>query len=83
LAVARAKTLLERASSGGYLPAIYLLVELLEREGAQDKAIDLLKVGYLIVELLEKDKAINLLKVVYLLVELLEKDKAINLLKVH
>jgi len=43
LSVARAKTLLERASSGGHLPAIYLLVDLLEREGANDRAVDLLK----------------------------------------
>ena len=44
LSVARAKTLLERASSTGHLPAIYLLVELLEREGAHDRAVELLKV---------------------------------------
>jgi hypothetical protein len=43
--VARAKSLLERAAAGGYLPAVYLLVELLDREGAIDKAIDLLKVS--------------------------------------
>ena len=45
LSVARAKSLLERAAAGGHLPAVYLLVELLDREGALDKAIDLLKVS--------------------------------------
>jgi len=44
--VARAKSLLERAAGGGHLPAVYLLVELLDREGALDKAIELLKVSY-------------------------------------
>jgi len=43
LAVARAKTLLERAAGAGHLPAVYLLVDLLEREGAQDKAVTLIK----------------------------------------
>ena len=57
LSVARAKTLLERASSGGHLPAIYLLVDLLEREGANDRAVDLLKVIYLLVFLLEREGA--------------------------
>ena len=45
LAVARAKTLLERAAGAGHLPAVYLLVDLLEREGAQDKAVTLIKVN--------------------------------------
>ena len=42
--MARAKSLLERAAASGHLPAVYHLVELLDREGAVDKAIDLLKV---------------------------------------
>jgi len=43
LSVARAKSLLERASATGHLPAVYLLVELLDREGAAVRAIDLLQ----------------------------------------
>ena len=43
--MARAKTLLERAAGSGHLPAIYLLVDLLDREGAQDKAVELLQVA--------------------------------------
>ena len=41
--MARAKTLLERAADAGHLPAVYLLVDLLEREGAQEKAIFYIK----------------------------------------
>ena len=43
LSVARAKSLLERASATGHLPAVYLLVELLDREGAAVRAIELLQ----------------------------------------
>ena len=41
--MARAKSLLERASATGHLPAVYLLVELLDREGAAVRAIELLQ----------------------------------------
>jgi len=43
LSVARAKSLLERAASTHHLPAVYLLVDLLDREGATGRAIDLLQ----------------------------------------
>ena len=43
LSVARAKSLLERAAATGHLPAVYLLVELLDREGASVRAIELLQ----------------------------------------
>ena len=43
LSVARAKSLLERAAGTGHLPAVYLLVELLDREGAAVRAIELLQ----------------------------------------
>jgi len=43
LSCARAKSLLEKASVSGYLPAVYKLVELLDREGASQRAIDLLQ----------------------------------------
>jgi anaphase-promoting complex subunit 7 len=42
LSVARAKSLLERAAATGHLPAVYLLAELLDREGAGHKAVELL-----------------------------------------
>jgi len=42
LSVARAKSLLERAAGTGHLPAVYLLVDLLDREGAGPRAIELL-----------------------------------------
>jgi len=42
LSCARAKSLLEKAASTGHLPAVYLLVELLDREGATQRAVDLL-----------------------------------------
>ena len=41
--MARAKSLLERAAATGHLPAVYLLVELLDREGAAVRAIELLQ----------------------------------------
>ena len=41
--MARAKSLLERAAGTGHLPAVYLLVELLDREGAAVRAIELLQ----------------------------------------
>ena len=53
--MARAKSLLERAAASGHLPAVYHLVELLDREGAVDKAIDLLKVLFRGLRLLELD----------------------------
>ena len=43
LSVARAKSLLERAAATGHLPAVYLLVDLLDREGATVRAIELLQ----------------------------------------
>eukprot|EP00088_Acartia_fossae_P027435 TRINITY_DN2819_c0_g1_i6.p1 TRINITY_DN2819_c0_g1~~TRINITY_DN2819_c0_g1_i6.p1 ORF type:complete len:621 (-),score=127.59 TRINITY_DN2819_c0_g1_i6:384-2177(-) len=43
LVIGRAKPLLERAAETGYLPAVYLLVDLLEREGAQEKAVAYIK----------------------------------------
>jgi len=42
LSCARAKSLLEKASGTGHLPAVYLLVELLDREGATQRAVELL-----------------------------------------
>lgn len=42
LSVARAKSLLVKASASGHLPAVYLLAELLETEGATQKAVELL-----------------------------------------
>jgi len=42
LSCARAKSLLEKAAGTGHLPAVYLLVELLDREGATQRAVDLL-----------------------------------------
>ena len=41
--MARAKSLLERAAATGHLPAVYLLVDLLDREGATVRAIELLQ----------------------------------------
>ena len=41
LSVARAKSLLERAAATGHLPAVYLLAELLDREGAGSRALEL------------------------------------------
>lgn len=43
LSCARAKSLLEKAAVTGHLPAVYKLVELLDREGATQRAIDLLQ----------------------------------------
>lgn len=43
LSVARAKSLLERAAKSNHLPAVYLLVDLLDRELATGRAIDLLQ----------------------------------------
>lgn len=42
LSCARAKSLLEKAAGAGHLPAVYKLVDLLDREGATQRAIDLL-----------------------------------------
>jgi len=42
LSCARAKSLLEKAAGTGHLPAVYLLVELLDREGATQRAVELL-----------------------------------------
>jgi len=44
LSCARAKSLLEKAAGTGHLPAVYLLVELLDREGATQRAVELLTV---------------------------------------
>ena len=43
LSQSRAKGLLEKAAVTGYLPAVYKLVELLDREGATHRAIDLIQ----------------------------------------
>merc|ERR1719445_662728 len=43
LSCARAKSLLEKASVTGYLPAVYKLVEVLDREGATLKAVEVLE----------------------------------------
>jgi len=40
LSVARAKSLLERGAAAGHLPAVYLLADLLDREGAQARAVE-------------------------------------------
>ena len=39
----RGKTMLEKASVSGYLPAVYKLVEVLDREGATVKAVEVLE----------------------------------------
>lgn len=43
LSCARAKTMLEKASVSGHLPAVYKLVEVLDREGATAKAVEVLE----------------------------------------
>jgi len=43
LSVARAKTLLEKAATVGHLPAVYMLADLLDREGASERAVDILR----------------------------------------
>jgi len=43
LSVARAKSLLERAAGVGHLPAVYLLADLLDREGTPNRGIELLQ----------------------------------------
>ena len=37
------QSLLEKASVTGYLPAVYMLVDLLERKGATQRVIDFLQ----------------------------------------
>ena len=46
LSVARAKNLLEKASTGpgGYLPAVYMLADLLDREGNAERAVEILRI---------------------------------------
>jgi len=46
LSVARAKNLLEKASTGpgGHLPAVYMLADLLDREGNAERAVEILRI---------------------------------------